>query len=174
MKRRVTPVVLLAVQDGDGKPVAAPLFVALPLSTEVLRRLRTLSQLCHRHHLDEVVTTQIGVELYWDFPPGSELEGVVDETSYWHAAGQLHYGELLGRRPHPEGGFQLKELLGYSVMVDIAELDNIHAQSILLDFVDRPEHDAVLGQPFACAAYERLVALRWLGHGARPPDEGEP
>ena len=164
---RKDPILVLAINDLDGKPTACPLFAAVRVTASLCKRLRLLANLAKKHSVDIMYVRHKDAPIYWDFPPGSALEGCMEEYCQWEMAGSTIFLELWGRVHVHDGGFTEVQLLAVATVIDVEILEDLRASGSEIDYLEGEDTEAVLGYPFALAAHERFVALSKL-RGQQP------
>ena len=161
---------VLAINDLDGKPTACPLFAAVRVTASLCKRLRLLANLAKKHSVDIMYVRHKDAPIYWDFPPGSVLDGCMEEFSQWEMVGSTLFLQLWGRVHVHDGGYSGIQKLAASTVLDVETLEDLSASGGEIDYVEGEDTEAVLGYPFALAVHERFVAISKL-RGSEPTDQ---
>ena len=176
--QRLDPTLFLGVTSPDGTPTAEPLFAAVHVTQELVDRLQLLADLCITHGLQSVTTTSLPEPVHWDIPADSELSKVSLET-LWRCDRDIHSATLRGRRPLPEGGDGSWEDIAHTMYFDVDDARRLREQGYLVEFVEVPGQDEVLGEPFALMVHRRMalmglwppVGVQYEVGGAQDEDE---
>ena len=161
------PVLILAITDPNGKATGSPLFAAVRVTASLCKRLRLMANFAKKHVVDIMNVRHLDAPIYWDFPPGSALDGCMEEYCQWEMAGSTIFLELWGRVDVHNGGFSEIQLLAVATVIDVEILEDLRASGNDIDYLEGEDTEAVLGYPFALAAHERFVALSKL-RGQQP------
>ena len=158
-RRRLDPVMILGVRGPNDSPVDSPLFAAVLVTRGLLYRLRLLSRLCRTHRLAWLTTYELDLPVYWDVPPGSEMDGLTDMTTIWNTVGEHHYGELQARMPLSDGEYSLPCTVGTTTMVDTSEFEHLRNIGYPVDFWEWYDWDEVFDMPFEERVSQRLTEM---------------
>ena len=156
------PMLILAITDPNGRVTDSPLFAAVRVTASLCRRLRTLANVAKKHAVNTMSLRHVDAPIYWDFPPGSKLDGCMEEHCQWSMAQSTLFLELWGRLHVHDGGFSETKLLAVATVIDVEILEHLRACKCQIDYLEDEETEAMLGQPFALAVHERYVALSKL------------
>ena len=156
------PTLILAITDKYGKAIDSPLFSAVRVTAKLCRTLRLLANVAKKHAVNSMSVRHKDAPIYWDFPPGSALEGCMEEHCQWNMLQTTLFLELWGRIHIHDGGFSETELLAVTTVLDVEILENLRANEYDIEYLDEDETEAMLGQPFHLAVYERFVELSKL------------
>ena len=164
----IDPMLILATTDKYGKVTDSPLFAAVRVTAKLCRTLRLLANVAKKHAVNSMSVRHKDAPIYWDFPPGSALEGCMEEHCQWNMLQTTLFLELWGRIHIHDGGFSETELLAVTTVLDVEILENLRAKQSAIDYLEDEETETMLGQPFALAVHERFVALSKLRHPDTP------
>ena len=156
------PMLILAITDPNGKVTDSPLFVAVRVTAKLCKTLRILANVAKKHGVDTMSVRHLDAPIYWDFPPGSTLDGCMEEHCQWSMAQSTLFLELWGRVNVHDGGFSETQLLAVATVIDVEILEHLRASKYQIDYLEDEATEAMLGQPFALAVHERYVALSKL------------
>lgn len=156
------PMLILAITGPDGKVTDSPLFAAVRVSASLCKKLRFLANVAKKHVVDTMSVRHLDAPIYWDFPPGSKLDGCMEEHCQWSMAQSTIFLELWGRVHVHDGGFSETKLLAVATVIDVEILEHLRACKCQIDCLEDEETEVMLGQPFALAVHERFVALSKL------------
>jgi hypothetical protein len=168
MSRSTDPTLFLGIAGPDGAPLSTPLFGALHVTSQLTRRLRRLAHLCERERLGWLATRDVEPPVFWD---ASEIDWTEQSTT-WHVIGTSVYAEFTARR-RKRGGYGQLEVVGQTPVLDLAELEHLRAQRIILDFREHDGQDDVLDEPFALAVLSRLRETGVWPCKVKHPGDGE-
>ena len=156
------PMLILSVTDKFGKVTGSPLFAAVRVSAKLCKTLRFLANVAKKHVVDSMSVRHMDAPIYWDYPPGSALEGCMEEYCQWNMLQSALFVELWGRVHVHDGGYSETELLAVTTCLEVEILEHLRAAEYEIDYLEDEETEAMLGQPFALAVHERFVALSKL------------
>ena len=156
------PMLILAMTDPNGKATGSPLFAAVHVTASLCKRLRLLANLAKKHSVDIMYVRHKDAPIYWDFPPGSVLDGCMEEFSQWEMVGSILFLELWGRLHVYDGGFSEIQVLAVTTVIDVEILEHLRAAEYEVEYLEDEGTEANLGQPFMLAVHERFVALSKL------------
>ena len=159
---RNDPMLILAITRPDGKVTDSPLFAAVRVTASLCRLLRFLANVAKKHVVDSMSVRHMDAPIYWDFPPGSALEGCMEEYCQWNILQSSLFLELWGRVHVHDGRYSETELLAVTTCLDVEILEHLRAAEYEIDYLEDEETEAMLGQPFALTVHERFVALSKL------------
>ena len=152
------PMLILAINDASGSATASPLFAAVRVTASLCKRLRLMANFAKKHVVDTMNVRHLDAPIYWDFPPGSALDGCMEEYCQWEMAGSTIFLGLWGRVHVHDGGFSEVQLLAVATVIDVGILEDLRASGNDIDYLEGEDTEAVLGYPFALAVHERFVA----------------
>ena len=112
------PTLILAITDKYGKVLDSPLFASVRVTTKLCKTLRFLSDVSTEHRVDSMSVRHTDAPVYWDFPPGSALEGCMEEYCQWNMLQSTLFLELWGRAHVHDGGYSETELLAVTTILD--------------------------------------------------------
>ena len=161
------PMLVLAVNDSQGEPTDSLLFAAVRVTASLCKRLRLLANLSKKHVVDTMNVRHRDASIYWDFPPGSALDGCLEEFSQWEISGSAITLGFWGRVHVYDGGYSEIQKLAVSTVLDIEILEDLRASGCEIDYAEDEATEAALGYPFALAVHERFVAISKL-RGKQP------
>ena len=78
------PTLILAITDKYGKVMDSPLFASVRVTAKLCKTLRFLANVSKKHVVDSMSVRHMDAPIYWDFPPGSALEGCMEEYCQWN------------------------------------------------------------------------------------------
>ena len=156
------PMLILAITRPDGKVTDSPLFAAVRVTASLSKKLRFLANVANKHGVDTMSVRHLDAPIYWDFPPGSTLDGCMEEHCQWSMSQSTLFLELWGRVHVHDGGYSETELLAVTTCLDVEILEHLRAAEYEIEYLDDEGTEAMLGQPFALAVHERFVALSKL------------
>ena len=156
------PTLILAITDKYGKVMDSPLFASVRVTAKLCKTLRFLANVSKKHVVDSMSVRHMDAPIYWDFPPGSALDGCMIEHCQWNMLQSTLFLELWGRAHSHDGGYSETELLAMTTVLDIEILENLRANEYDIEYLDEDETEAMLGQPFHLAVHERFVAISKL------------
>ena len=159
---RNDPMLILAITGPDGKVTDSPLFAAVRVTASLCKKLRFLANVAKKHVVDSMSVRHMDAPIYWDFPPGSALEGCMEEYCQWNILQSSLFLELWGRVHVHDGSYSETELLAVTTCLDVEILEHLRAAEYEIDYLEDEETEAMLGQPFALTVHERFVALSKL------------
>ena len=156
------PMLILAITDKSGKATDSPLFAAVRVTAKLCKTMRFLANVAKKHVVDTMSVRHVDAPIYWDFPPGSTLDGCMEEHCQWSMAQSTLFLELWGRVHVQDGGFSEVQLLAVTTVIDVEILEHLRAAEYEIEYLEDEGTEAMLGQPFALAVHERFVALSKL------------
>lgn len=156
------PMLILAITGPDGKVTDSPLFAAVRVTASLCKKLRFLANVAIKQGVDTMSLRHVDAPIYWDFPPGSTLDGCMEEHCQWSMAQSTIFLELWGRVHVNDGEFSETQVLAVATVIDVEILEHLRACKCQIDYLEDEETEAKLGQPFALAVHERFVALSKL------------
>ena len=156
------PTLILAITDKYGKVMDSPLFASVRVTAKLCRTLRFLANVSKKHVVDSMSVRHMDAPIYWDFPPGSALDGCMVEHCQWNMLQTTLFLELWGRVHVHDGGYSETEMLAMTTILDVEILEDLRANEYDIEYLDEDETEAMLGQPFHLAVHERFVALSKL------------
>lgn len=156
------PTLILAITDIYGKVMDSPLFASVRVTARLCKSLRFLANVASKYAVDSMKVRHKDAPIYWDFPPGSALDGCMIEHCQWNMLQSTLFLELWGRIHVHDGGYSETEMLAMTTILDVEILENLRANEYDIEYLDAEETEAVLGQPFHLAVHERFVALSKL------------
>ncbi len=156
------PTLILAITDKYGKVMGSPLFASLRVTAKLCKTLRFLSDVSTEHRVDSMSVRHMDAPIYWDFPPGSALDGCMEEYCQWNMLQSTLFLELWGRVHVNDGGYSETKLLAVTTILDVEILETLRTNEYDIEYLDDDETEAMLGQPFHLAVHERFVALSKL------------
>ena len=159
---RNDPMLILAITGSDGKVTDSPLFAAVRVTASLCKKLRFLANVAKKYGVDTMSLRHLDAPIYWDFPPGSKLDGCIEEYCQWSMAQSTIFLELWGRVYVHDGGFSETQLLAVATVIDVEILEQLRASKYQIDYLEDESTEAMLGQPFTLAVHERYVALSKL------------
>lgn len=162
------PTLILATTDKYGKVIDSPLFASVRVTAKLCKTLRFLSDVSTEHGVDSMSVRHADAPIYWDFPPGSTLDGCMEEYCQWNMLQSTLFLELWGRAHVHDGGYSETEMLAMTTILDVEILENLRANEYDIEYLDEDETEAMLGQPFHLAVHERFVAISKLRHPDLP------
>ena len=162
------PTLILAITDKYGKAMDSPLFAAVRVTAKLCKTLRLLANVSKKHAVDSMSVRHTDAPICWDFPPGSALDGCMEEHCQWNMLQSTLFLELWGRVHVHDGGYSETELVAMTTILDVEILEDIRAAENDIDYLEAEETEDLLGQPFALAVHERFVALSKLRELASP------
>ncbi len=171
MKQTLTndPMLILAITDKYGKVIDSPLFAAVRVTAKLCKTLRFLANVSKKHAVASMSVRHTDAPIYWDFPPGSALDGCMVEHCQWNMLQSTLFLELWGRVHVHDGGYSETELLAMTTILDIEILETLRVNEYDIEYLDAEDTEAMLGQPFAMTVHERFLALNKL---SRPDSLG--
>lgn len=161
------PMLVLAVNDPQGKPTDSPLFAAVRVTASLCKRLRLLASLSKKHLVDTMNVQHRDAPIYWDFPPDSALEGCMENYSQWEMIGSTIYLQFWGSLQMDNGEFSGIQMLAVSTVLDVEILEDLRASGSNIDYLEDEDTEEVLGYPFALSVHERFIAMSKL-RGEQP------
>ena len=156
------PMLILAINDPNGKATTSPLFAAVRVTASLCKRLRYLANFAKKYVVDIMNVRHLDAPIYWDFPPGSALEGCMEEYCQWEMVGSTIFLELWGRVHVYDGGFSGIQLLAVATVIEVEILEDIRVGGNEIEYLEDEDTSDFLGQPFGLAVHERFVALSKL------------
>ena len=156
------PMLILAITDKHGKVTDSPLFAAVRVTAKLCKTLRVLANVAKKHGVDTMSVRHLDAPIYWDFPPGSTLDGCMEEYCQWSIAQSTLFLELWGRVHVHDGGFSEVQLLAVTTVIDVEILEHLRVAEYEIEYLEDEVTEAMLGQPFALAVHERFVVLSKL------------
>ena len=159
---RNDPMLILAITRPDGKVTDSPLFAAVRVTASLCKKLRFLANVAKKHGVDTMSVRHLDAPIYWDVPPGSTLDGCMEEHCQWSMTQSTLFLELWGRLQMHEGEYSETQLLAVATVIDVEILEHLRASQYQIDYLEDEATEAMLGQPFALSVHERYVALSKL------------
>ena len=159
---RNDPMLILAMTDPSGKAPDSPLFAAVRVTASLCKKLRSLAHVAKKHGVSTMSVRHQDAPIYWDFPPGSGMEGCMEEYSQWRMAQSTLLLELWGRIHVGDGGFSETELLAVATVINVEVLEALRTDRCEVHYVEDAQTKVMLGEPFALAVHERFVAISKL------------
>ena len=156
------PMLILAMTDPSGKATDSPLFAAVRVTTSLCKKLRLLANVAKRYGVETMSVRHMDAPIYWDLPPGSALDGSMEEYGQWSMVQSILFLELWGRVHVHDGGFTEVQVLAVTTVIDVEILEHLRAAEYEIEYLEDEGTEAMLGQPFALAVHERFVALSKL------------
>ena len=123
--------------------------------------------LSKKHVVDTLSVRHQEKPIYWDFPPGSALDGCLEEFSQWEISGSATTLGFWGRVHVYDGGYSEIQKLAVSTVLDVEILEDLRASGCEIYYPESEATEAALGYPFALAVHERFVAISKL-RGKQP------
>lgn len=152
--KKPNPILILSVAAPDGTPIRATLFAAVSVTHALTTRLAKLSRLCKANKLAWLATEQVEPPVFWNVA----AHDLIDPTTTWHTVDDMHYAQLMARRPRAGGGHGLPEVIGETPLIDLAEFKRLRAAGYVIDFREHDTHEEATGEPFASAVVEQMKA----------------
>lgn len=162
------PTLILAITDKLGKVTDSPLFAAVRVTSMLCKTLRFLANVASKHAVTSMSVRHRDAPIYWDFPPGSALDGCMEEHCQWKMLHSTLFLELWGRIHVSDGGFSETKLLAVAAFIDVEVLEALRADSCEVHYVEDAQTEVMLGEPFALAVHERFVAISKLRKSDMP------
>ena len=162
------PTLILAITDKYGKAMDSPLFAAVRVTAKLCKTLRLLANVSKKHAVDSMSVRHTDAPICWDFPPGSALDGCMEEHCQWNMLQSTLFLELWGRVHVHDGGYSETELVAMTTILDVEILENLRANEHDMEYLEEEDTEAMLGQPFHLAVHERFVAISKLRHPDLP------
>ena len=159
MKKNIHAWLILELGDPlTNQRLRSPLFCAIELSAQFVRRVHRLARLARRHHIDSLCTRSLETKVFWD--------GVAEDEPHRSAVTHMEFSDdvlffrLEQVRPHEVIG-TVNEQVGVTFGVTLEELDAYLEEADQLHFVeifdwDEPAVDAFIPQV--------LLRMKVLGH----------
>ena len=156
------PTLILAITDKYGKVMDSPLFASVRVTAKLCRTLRFLANVSKKHVVDSMSVRHMDAPIYWDFPPGSALEGCMEEYCQWNMLQSTLFLELWGRVHVHDGGYSETEMLAMTTILDVEIFETLRTNEYDIQYLEEEATEAMLGQPFHLAVHERFVELSKL------------
>lgn len=159
----MSPALILGVADPHGTVLRSPLFVAIRISQSLIDSLATLSRGNAPQDVPGAAAPQIEAPVYWDFPPDTSTEELLDLRTHWYISGTSCSLELWARRPFKNGFYGELQCICQTPSFEQDELLALLERQVNMEIRSYASQDKNPGEhqdtSFRTKVFERLV---WL------------